>query len=115
MATKVKILTIIANGGAGDKILKHFGKKLNVVSVVHARGTASSNIKDILGLEGSEKDLIFASIKDEDVAEILDVLEKTFHFHKNGKGVAFTVPLNYIAGPVTLKLLAGIENLEDTL
>ncbi len=73
-----------------------------------AEGTARSEILSVLGLDSSEKALISATVKNGDVARIEKRLVEDFKFGSGG-GVAFTVPISAVSGPIAALLLAGEE------
>lgn len=71
--------------------------KINSQFVVSGLGTASSELVDLLGLNKHKSVII--SIAAEDVAETaLKTLEEKFTTVKNGKGIAFCVPMSSVIG-----------------
>ena len=61
-------------------------------------GTANAELLQYLGLASSEKTVIFSVIRAELASAALDTIEEKFHTIKNGKGIAYTVPLSSVIG-----------------
>ena len=72
--------------------------EVNMQFSASARGTASSEILNLMGLEESAKSVIFSIIREDKAAEALRVLEEKFVTIKRGKGIAYTVPLSGMIG-----------------
>ena len=70
--------------------------EVNIQMVLYGKGTANSQIRDLLGLTETEKSVIISYIREDKVKEALETLDEKFHKVKNGKGVAFTVSLDSI-------------------
>lgn len=75
-------------------------------NTVMARGTARSDLLEMLGLDNSDKVLILATADSSAVEEIMNVLKKDFRFGAGG-GIAFTVPVSAVSGPASLLILSG--------
>jgi len=67
-----------------------------------ARGSAKATWLEKLGLEESEKAVIFGIIRQERVYYALKLLEHLFQLNQEGSGIAFTLPLNAHLGVKTL-------------
>ena len=64
--------------------------------------------KYILGLSDSEKSVIISVIKEENAQAILRALEEKFNTIKNGKGIAYTVPMTGTIGVAIYQFLANM-------
>lgn len=71
--------------------------EVNFQMVVNGLGTANSDIIDMLGLN-IHKAVIFSVVREDKVDTILNKLEEKFVTIKNGKGIAFAVPLSSVIG-----------------
>ncbi len=71
-----------------------------------ARGTASSDILSLMGLEENDKRVIFSIIREDMAPKALAVLEEKFATIKNAKGIAMTVPLTGMIGVAIYQFLA---------
>lgn len=60
-------------------------------------GTANSELVSLLGLN-IHKAVILSVVREDKVDEIMKVLEQKFATIKNGKGIAFAVPLSSVIG-----------------
>ena len=96
--------------------------EVNVQMVLYGRGTANSQMLNILGLVESDKSAIISFIREDMVTEALETLNEKFIKVKNGKGVAYTIPLDSIIGVSNYQLLSndktvkmGVKNNEKGL
>ncbi len=103
----LKQIYVIAERNKAAKICSAISKEgAHCENAVMARGTARSDILEMLELDSSDKVLILATALPQDVPKIMDVLKKDFHFG-NGGGVAFSVPVSAVSGPASLLILSG--------
>ena len=79
----------------------------NALNIMPGLGTAPTALGDILG-GGSDKSVITSTIEERYLSNLGDMLRDKFEFGvKRGAGVAFTIPVKAVAGPATLRILAG--------
>ena len=71
---------------------------VNYQLTVLAHGTTSSVMQEILGLDNMDKIAIISVIKKEKADKALAAIEERFSTIKDGKGIAFTVPMTSIIG-----------------
>ena len=81
-----------------------------VLFVTLGTGTASSEVMDYLGLDSSEKAVIFSLQEEESWVETKKLLQKKLQIDAPGGGIAFTVPLSSIGGKKTLQFLLEKED-----
>lgn len=96
---KLKLLITVINREKVEfytDLLQSF--EVNMQMSFSARGTASSDILQLMGLEESGKSVIFSIIREDKAAEALHALEQRFATIKRGKGIAYTVPLTGMIG-----------------
>ena len=96
---KLKLLITVVNREKAEfytDLLQAF--EVNTQISAFARGTATSDILHMMGLEESEKSVIFSIIREDKAPEALRVLEQKFNTIKRGKGIAYTVPLSGMIG-----------------
>jgi len=96
---KLKMLFIIVNREKAEyyiDLLEQF--EINLQLEVYSKGTATKQMLSMLGLENNDKVVLMAFIKDSQVKKVTQTLEEKFNKIKNGKGIAFTVPLKSIIG-----------------
>ncbi len=80
---------------------------INLQLVVPGRGTADANMLAMFGLTDSEKAVIFSVIREDRINDALEILEKKFRTIRNGKGVAYTVPLTGVIGTLIFGFLSN--------
>lgn len=68
-------------------------------------GTAASDILNYLGLEATEKAVIFSVQEEEKWIQIKKPLQRKLHIDAPGGGIAFIVPLSSIGGKKSLQFL----------
>ena len=73
------------------------GFEVNCQMLMSGQGTARSELVDLLGLN-PEKAVILSVAREDRVNEIMNTLETKFETVRNGKGVAFAIPLSSIIG-----------------
>ena len=71
--------------------------EVNMQMLVSGKGTATSELVDMLGLN-IHKATILSVVREDKVDEIMKCLETKFATIKNGKGIAFAVPLSSVIG-----------------
>ena len=71
--------------------------EVNWQMVVGGKGTATSELVDMLGLN-LHKAVILSVVREDKVEQIIHCLEDKFATIKNGKGIAFAVPLSSVIG-----------------
>lgn len=87
--------------------------EVNVQMVLYGKGTANSQMRDLLGLAESEKSVIISYIREDRVKEALETLDEKFHKVKNGKGIAYTVSLDRIIGVSMYQLLSNDRTVKE--
>ena len=87
--------------------------EVNVQMVMYGRGTANSEILDLLGIVESDKSVIMSYIREDKVKDALDTLNEKFHKVKNGKGIAYTISMDSIIGVSMYQLLSNDRTLKE--
>lgn len=78
---------------------------LNVMFLSLGSGTAANEILDYLGLESTEKAVIFSVLEESSWDNIKRQLEKKLKIDAPGGGIAFIIPLSSIGGKKALHFL----------
>ena len=98
MNRKIEWLITIVDRGRGDKVAEVYQRHHVAVQLVtHGRGTATSKIIDVLGLDEPEKDIVLSLVPGALSREILRALEEELHFTRPGAGIAFSILLSGIS------------------
>ena len=105
---KVKLLvTVVPRKKAEFYIEFLHAYEVNFQTTLLAQGTAKSETLYMLGLEDSDKAVILSAIREDKATEALHALEDRFHTIKNGKGIAFTIPLSSVVGVTAYRFLSN--------
>ena len=95
---KLKMIVTVVDRPKADFYMDVIGGfEVNCQMVLSGQGTASSELVDLLGLN-PEKAVILSVAREDRVNEIMNTLETKFETVRNGKGVAFAIPLSSIIG-----------------
>ena len=87
--------------------------EVNVQMVLYGKGTANSEMLNLLGLVESDKSIILSYIKEDRVKDALETLNEKFIKVKNGKGIAYTIPLDSIIGVSMYQLLSNDRTVKE--
>ncbi|WP_041709367.1 hypothetical protein [Lacrimispora saccharolytica] len=106
---KINWITVIVDRGKGEKaasVFKEHHQELLLITRGH--GTASSAIKDCLGLDEPEKDLVIGIVDETAAKRILSALHETLELGKPGYGIVFTISLTGISAAASRILEAAL-------
>lgn len=109
----LRALFLIATPKLADKAAKLFHQlEVPLLYRLHAIGTASSEMMDILGLGSIDKGLLIAVMPKEFAAKVLRRLHRELNLGLPGSGIAFTVPLSG-ANALIIRMLEPIAGQES--
>ncbi|MBR4419925.1 MAG: hypothetical protein IKT32_03515 [Clostridia bacterium] len=111
---KLKILITIVDKSKAlfyVDLLEQF--EVNVHSVLYGKGSANSQMLNLLGLIESDKAVIISFIREDKIKDALETLNEKFAVVRNGKGIAFTVPLDSIIGVYAYQLLCNDRTVKE--
>ena len=95
---KLKLLFTVVDRPKAEFYLDYISQyEVNCQMAVSGLGTANSELVDMLGLN-IHKAVILSIAREDQVDAIMNGLEDKFRTIKNGKGVAFAVPLSSVIG-----------------
>ena len=95
---KLKLLFTVVDRQKGEFYLDVISQfDVNCQMAVSGLGTAASDLVELLGLE-PHKAVILSVVREDKVDEIMNTLEDKFATIRNGKGIAFAVPLSSVIG-----------------
>ena len=95
---KLKMLVTIVDRPKGEFYLDVISQfDVNCQMVLGGLGTAHSEILELLGLE-PHKAVILSMVREDKTEAIMNCLEDKFSTIKNGKGIAFAVPMSSVIG-----------------
>ena len=95
---KLKLLITVVDRPKGEFYLDVISQfEVNCQMLLGGLGTATSELVELLGLN-IHKAVILSVVREDLVETILHCLEDKFATIKNGKGIAFAVPLSSVIG-----------------
>ena len=99
VSSRLELMITIVNRSKADYYIDLIqSMEVNMQLAGPAKGTASKEIMNLLGLADNDKTVIFSVIR-EDMAKVaLETIEEKFRTIRNGKGIAYTVPLSSVIG-----------------
>ena len=113
---KLKLLVSVVEREKADLYLALIqGFEVNMQLSMAAHGTASTETLRYLGLSDSNKAVIFSIIREDRVEAALRYLENKFQTIKNGKGIAFTVPVSSVIGVAIYQFLSNQSKKETSI
>ena len=91
-------------------VLSQFEVNLQIVNA--GMGTARTELVDMLGLN-SQKSVILSVVREDNVDAIMNCLEEKFRTIRNGKGIAFAVPLSSVIGVNMYRFLSNNKQMRE--
>lgn len=105
----VKLLITIVDRGRGTRVLEICAKEYcNFHLSFMGRGTADTDLLDYLGLGETKKDIVFSIVLEEKLERVMEALHRELKLDDAGGGIAFTIPISSVGGPMTLKFISGL-------
>lgn len=105
---KLKVLITVVNRSKSMFYLDLIEQyEVNMQMVLFGQGTANSEMLNLLGLAETDKAVIISVVKEEKVKDILETLAEKFMKVKNGKGIAYTIPMKSIIGVSIYQFLSN--------
>jgi nitrogen regulatory protein PII len=106
---RIKLLFAIVDRGKGDdvvEILRESGVTYNLVSPAYR--AAGSELIDYFGLTNPERDMVLSIVTEDKVDGILKKILYKLNLDVPGNGLAFTIPITGVSGPLALRYISGI-------
>ena len=95
---KLKLLFTVVDRPKGEFCLDVISQfDVNCQMLLGGLGTARSEVLELLGLE-PHKAVILSIVREDNTEAVMNCLEDKFATIKNGKGIAFAVPLSSVIG-----------------
>ena len=105
---KLKLLVTVVNRSKTEFFMDFLtAYEVNFQTAVLGQGTARSETLYMLGLEDSDKGVIFSVLREDKAEEAMQGLDNKFHTLKNGKGIAFTIPMSSVIGVAIYRFLSN--------
>jgi hypothetical protein len=95
---KLKLLVTVVDRPKAEFYLDYISQfEVNCQMALQGKGTATSDLIDMLGLN-IQKAVILSVVREDMVEQLMNGLEDKFATIKNGKGIAYAVPLSSVIG-----------------
>ena len=111
---KLKLLFTVVERNKSEfylDVLSQF--EVNIQMVMGGKGTATSDLLDMLGLN-PQKAVILSVVREDMVDEVMKCLEDKFTTIRKGKGISFAVPLSSVIGVNMYQFLSNnLQRRED--
>lgn len=107
-SNRLKLLVTIVSRNKADyytDLIQSFD--VNMQMIVLAEGTANAKMIGILGLTDSEKAVLLGVIQEDKISDAMHTLEEKFNTIRDGKGVAWTIPLTSVIGTLIYGFLSN--------
>ena len=113
---KLKLLFTVVDRPKGEFYLDVISQfEVNCQMVTGGKGTATSELVDMLGLN-IQKAVIISVVREDMVDPIMKCLEEKFAKIRGGKGISFAVPLSSVIGVNMYRFLSNNRSMwEDSL
>lgn len=105
---KLKLLVTVVNRQKAEFYMDFIQSfEVNLQTSLAAHGTASQETLRLLGLGESDKTVIFSVIREDMCEKALSALDQKFKTIKNGKGIAYTIPMTGTIGVAIYRFLSN--------
>lgn len=114
-SSKLMLMITIVNRKKADyymDLIQSFDVNMQCVAV--GEGTADRKMLDYLGLTDNAKSVIFSVIRKDMQKKALETLEDKFMAIKDGKGIAYTIPLSSVIGAAIFGFLSDNRAITKT-
>ncbi|MCQ2792963.1 MAG: hypothetical protein MJ221_00885 [Bacilli bacterium] len=104
---KLVLFVSIVNEGQSRPIIKIMEKCGSSAQFIETgEGTARKEIRNILGIEDNNKEIIFSFVTNDRIPEIKNYLDIYFSTRTKNAGIGFSIPLTSIVGVKVYQFLA---------
>lgn len=105
---KLKLLVTVVNKSKALFYLHLLEEyEINMQMVIAGKGTANNEMLNLLGLAESDKAVLLSVVKEDKVKDVLETLNEKFEVVKNGKGIAYTIPMQSVIGVSIYQFLSN--------
>lgn len=95
---KLKLLFTVVERQKAEFYLDFLSQfEVNCQLILSGKGTANSEIVELLGLN-NQKAVILSVLREDLTDQVMNALEEKFNTIRNGKGIAFAVPMSSVIG-----------------
>lgn len=107
-SNRLELLVTVVNRPKAEYYLDLIASfDVNMQLVALGEGTADQKMLELFGFTNSEKAVIFSVVQEAKIPDLLHSLEEKFAKLKNGKGIAYTIPLSSLIGTLIYGFLSN--------
>lgn len=113
----MKFIVTIVERGQGAQVRRLFlsqQHQLRALWQTVGRGTASSELLDILGIGTPERDILFSLATGPSARRLFQLLKSSLTDHFHAKGILFSLPLTAVSG-IFAGALASLESFDEPI
>lgn len=104
---RLSMFVTIVNKGQGNYVTKIFESEgSNAQFIEHGEGTARKEIRDILGIDDTSKEIVISLIRDDKIENAKIELEAFFKVNKRNRGIGFSIPMTSLIGMKVYQFLS---------
>ena len=81
---------------------------------MHGRGTATGSMRELLGIESSERQVMLSVASREKTRVLIEEQRRRLHLGVPGHGIVIAVPIKSVGGGKTMAMLRGNEPMEKS-
>lgn len=113
----MRLFVTVVDRLLGNKIVKLFEEVgCHFHQIIYGKGTAPSEIYEYLGFGDIEKEVVLSIASCEIVPLMIEKLKTKMNFDKEGYGIAFSIPLDSVAGKSVIEeIIMNKRQSENTL
>lgn len=107
-SNRLKLLITVVNRNKAEyftDLIQSFDVNMQLIAL--ASGTADAKMLGILGLSNNEKAVVLGVIQERKIPDAMHTLGEKFNSIRDGKGIAFTVPLTSVIGTLIYGFLSN--------
>ncbi len=105
---KLKLLITVVNRNKAEFYMDYLTEfEVNFQMSLPGQGTAKSDMLNMLGLKDADKSVLLSVLREDAAERALQALDEKFKTLKNGKGIAFTVPMTSVIGVAIYRFLSN--------
>ena len=111
---KLKLLITVVNKSKATffiDLLEQF--EVNMQMVIAGKGTANSEMLNLLGLVESDKAVILSVVREDKISDVLETLKEKFDKVKHGKGIAYTISMQSVIGVSIYQFLSNNQTKKE--
>ncbi len=111
---ELELIYAIVNFGMGSKITK-FAKHNGILggTILLGKGTVKNRILEFLDLNDIRKEIVLMIAEKQTAYDVLEKLNKEFHFYKPNHGIAFCIHISKLLGARFLNCEESVSDYKD--